>query len=205
RAPKIVRGVLSQKWLIKFHFIATLSFPGNNSMLGKRSTIVVVGYPNNVTDAAQSINNGISRKRERCRRFPMHGRRHGLQIDKRTQILVIMESYIAFVLCERKRPECLPEREKIDFQLDRCIFRWCTNAKVCFTTVAVQCFHIMEVSGDKAWNKCIAIIQLHTMTVSNRKGLHGVMGRTSPCDRSQLVRAWHGLLCGGGSVRNQRS
>ncbi|RNC33904.1 hypothetical protein TcCL_Unassigned03352 [Trypanosoma cruzi] len=38
-------------------------------MLNRRSTIVAVGCPNSITYAAQSINNSISRKRDRCRRF----------------------------------------------------------------------------------------------------------------------------------------
>ncbi|KAF8306621.1 hypothetical protein TcBrA4_0023100 [Trypanosoma cruzi] len=96
-----------------------------------------------------------------------------------------METCMAFVLIGVAEPGFLPEREEIGFQLGRCIFRWCTNAKVCFTTVAVQYFRIMEVGGQgKAWDNCIAIIQLHTMTVSNRKGLRIVMERTSLCDRS---------------------
>ncbi|RNC41814.1 hypothetical protein TcCL_NonESM08590 [Trypanosoma cruzi] len=68
----------------------------------------------------------------------MHGQRHRFRVDKGTQILVIMETCMAFVLIGVAEPEYLPEREKIGFQLDRCIFRWCTDAKVCFTTVAVQ-------------------------------------------------------------------
>ncbi|KAF8306688.1 hypothetical protein TcBrA4_0021970 [Trypanosoma cruzi] len=100
-----------------------------------------------------------------------------------------METCMAFALIGVAEPEYLPEREKIGFQLDRCIFRWCTNAKVCFTTVAVKYFRIMEVGGGKAWDNCIAIIQWHTMEVSNRKGLRIVMERTSLCDRSQLVTA----------------
>ncbi|RNF01072.1 hypothetical protein TcG_11666 [Trypanosoma cruzi] len=122
----------------------------------------------------------------------MHGQRHRFRVDKGAQIPVIMEKCMAFVLNGVAEPGYLPEREKIGFQLERCIFRWCTNAKVCFTTVAVQYFRIMEVGGGKAWDNCIAIIQLHTMNVSNRKGLRIVMERTSLCDRSQLVTAWHG-------------
>ncbi|RNC38661.1 hypothetical protein TcCL_NonESM12069 [Trypanosoma cruzi] len=38
-------------------------------MLNRRSTIVAVGCPNNITYPSQSINNSISRKRDRCRRF----------------------------------------------------------------------------------------------------------------------------------------
>ncbi|RNC56419.1 hypothetical protein TcCL_ESM06063 [Trypanosoma cruzi] len=38
-------------------------------MLNRRSAIVAVGYLNNVTYAAQSINNSISLKWDRCRRF----------------------------------------------------------------------------------------------------------------------------------------
>ncbi|KAF8277833.1 hypothetical protein TcBrA4_0108730 [Trypanosoma cruzi] len=114
-----------------------------------------------------------------------------------------METCMAFALNVVTEPEYLPEREKIGFQLDRCIFRWCTNAKVCFTTVAVQYLHIMEAGRGKAWDNCIARIQLHTMTVSNRKELRILMERTSLCDRSQLVTALHGLLCSGGSVRTK--
>ncbi|RNC41939.1 hypothetical protein TcCL_NonESM08433 [Trypanosoma cruzi] len=98
-------------------------------MLGKRRANVVVGCPNNVTDAWQSINNSISRKRDRCRCLPMHGRRHRFRVHKGTQILVIMEAYIAFVLCECTTPKYLTERKNIGFQIDRCVFRRCAQAK----------------------------------------------------------------------------
>ncbi|RNC53715.1 hypothetical protein TcCL_ESM08925 [Trypanosoma cruzi] len=113
----------------------------------------------------------------------MHGQRHRFRVGKGAQILVIMETCVAFVLIGVAEPEYLPEREKIGFQLDGRIFRWCTNAKVCFTTVSVPYFHIMEADVGEAWDNCFARIQLHTMTVSNRKGLRIVMERTSLCDR----------------------
>ncbi|KAF8284882.1 hypothetical protein TcBrA4_0043190 [Trypanosoma cruzi] len=138
-------------------------------MLGKRSTIVVVGYPNNVTDAAQSINNSISRKRERCRRFPMHGRRHGLQSDCATHVLNIPETCEAFVRCGCAEPNDPPQRCWIGGQVDRSILICCAWAERCCAAVAVPHFQAVGVSGDRTrCGRLTAVVQ-RTVDASDPK------------------------------------
>ncbi|EAN96005.1 hypothetical protein Tc00.1047053506499.60 [Trypanosoma cruzi] len=93
----------------------------------------------------------------------MHGQRHKFRVDKGAQIPVIMVTCMAFVLCECTMPKYLPERERIGFQADRCIFRWCTNAKGCCTTVAVQYFRIVEVSGGRTRRNYLDTVVQNTL------------------------------------------
>ncbi|RNC40337.1 hypothetical protein TcCL_NonESM10197 [Trypanosoma cruzi] len=79
----------------------------------------------------------------------MHRRRDRLRVDRGTQILVIMEACMAFVLCGFTETNVPPQRCWIGGRVDRSNLLRYADAKVCFTAVALQYFHIMEVSGDK--------------------------------------------------------
>ncbi|RNF00453.1 hypothetical protein TcG_11754 [Trypanosoma cruzi] len=97
-------------------------------MLNRRSAIVAVGYPNSITYAVQSINNSISRKRDWCRQFIMHGRRHRFRIDRGTHVLNTSKKCEAFVLCGCAETNNPPQRCWIGGQVDRSILLCCAGA-----------------------------------------------------------------------------